>query len=138
LISSASRILVIDGDAVVRRLLPYAIKSRLPVEIDCVATPQEGLDQINPGYDLIIADLQETRHMEAEIVKQLQEKAPETPVVLMSTNDPSLVSKLPTMRLVHWIPKPFDRDTFVNTLRQLLRGRHQATSLSRRRDPRLL
>lgn len=78
-------------------------------------------------YELLIADLQMPGNTQFELVEQLEQIAPEVPVILV-TGYPTLASAIRAVELpvVAYLVKPFDFDELLKHVRKAIQRRRSA------------
>jgi DNA-binding NtrC family response regulator len=114
-----TRILFIDDDATGREVAAHNLR-RAGFEVDLAADGEQGLARFEPGrHQVVITDLKMPRVDGLEVLRQVQARAPDTPV-LMITAYGSMQVGVEAMRAGAYdvVAKPFNRDQLELVVRR--------------------
>ena len=116
----AVRILVIDDDAVACEFLQEAL-SRAGYAVDSYTSAKKALKEDLSQYDLLMSDIRMPDVDGLQFLKQVHEKWPELPVILMTAYG-SLETTMEALRLGAWdyISKPFSPDEIRAMVKKVL------------------
>jgi DNA-binding NtrC family response regulator len=116
----AVRILVIDDDAVACEFLQEAL-SRAGYAVDSYTSAKKALKEDLSQYDLLMSDVRMPDVDGLQFLKQVHEKWPELPVILMTAYG-SLETTMEALRLGAWdyISKPFSPDEIRAMVKKVL------------------
>lgn len=121
------RVLVVEDDATVRRLLEELVWSLglVPVPSGCVA---DAIVQVGPTIDLILLDLALPNGHGFEILEHVAERRNDIPVVVVSAypQDPKHEPPVPIMA---WIRKPFRNLDVVDAIESACRFSSSVTAI---------
>ena len=119
----AVRILVIDDDAVACEFLQEAL-SRAGYAVDSYTSAKKALKEDLSQYDLLMSDIRMPDVDGLQFLKQVHEKWPELPVILMTAYG-SLETTMEALRLGAWdyISKPFSPDEIRAMVKKVLEVR---------------
>jgi DNA-binding NtrC family response regulator len=114
------RILVIDDDAIACEFLQEAL-SLAGYEVDAFTSAQKALREDLSVYDLLMSDIRMPDMDGLEFLRQVHEKWPELPVILMTAYG-SLETTMEALRLGAWdyISKPFSPDQIRAMVKKVL------------------
>jgi DNA-binding NtrC family response regulator len=117
------RILVIDDDAVACEFLQEAL-SRAGYAVDSYISAKKALKEDLSQYDLLMSDIRMPDVDGLQFLKQVHEKWPELPVILMTAYG-SLETTMEALRLGAWdyISKPFSPDEIRAMVKKVLEVR---------------
>jgi DNA-binding NtrC family response regulator len=120
---AAVRILVIDDDAVACEFLQEAL-SRAGYAVDSYTSAKKALKEDLSQYDLLMSDIRMPDVDGLQFLKQVHEKWPELPVILMTAYG-SLETTMEALRLGAWdyISKPFSPDEIRAMVKKVLEVR---------------
>lgn len=114
-----TRILVVDDDEFVRRLLTTVV-NKAGYEVETAGDGAEALEKIAASsYSLILLDLMMPRVDGVEVLREMERGNEQTPVIVMTAADESLISKLPQDRVKRVMRKPFDVNELIETIRDV-------------------
>jgi len=126
---SSARILIVDDDASIRRLVHTLLKNA-GYHADAVEDALQAQKQLtDENYDVVISDIMMPGMSGIDLLKFLQKNSPDVPVILM-TGNPDLETAAEAIRAgsaVDYLSKPFSMD-------QILRTVGQAVDIKRVRD----
>ncbi|MCX7012316.1 MAG: response regulator [Candidatus Sumerlaeota bacterium] len=117
-----ARVLVVDDEPDIRELL----KDMLELEGHSVETAEDGLQAqqmlSDKRFDLVITDLQMPRVDGMQLIQSIRALDPDLPVIVM-TAYPSMRSVIDVMKCgaVDFLPKPFQMDNVLYTVRRTLK-----------------
>ncbi len=114
------RILVIDDDAVAGEFLQEAL-SRAGYKVDATTSAAEALGEDLSRYDLLISDIRMPGIDGLEFLRQVREKWPELPVILVTAYG-SLETTMEALRQGAWdyISKPFSPEAIRLMVQKVL------------------
>jgi DNA-binding response OmpR family regulator len=127
-----TRILVADDDPSVLDTIRYALE-REEFEVDTVTDGEAALAAArNSEYDLLILNVMLPRLFGTDVLRELEGKPAETPIVLLSARD-GRAERVEGLELGadDYITKPFSPQELVSRVRAILRRQE----LERRRSP---
>ncbi len=118
-----ARILVIDDDAVACEFLQEAL-TRAGYEVEAFTSAKEALREDLAVFDLLMSDIRMPDIDGLQFLRQLREKWPELPVILMTAYG-SLETTMEALRLGAWdyISKPFSPDQIRAMVKKVLEVR---------------
>jgi len=118
-----ARILVIDDDAVACEFLQEAL-SRAGYQVDACTSAEEALRRDLSAYDLLISDIRMPDIDGLHLLRRVQEKWPEIPVILVTAYG-SLETTMDALRLGAWdyISKPFTPEAIRGMAKKILEMR---------------
>ena len=122
------RVLVVDDDPLIRRLVPKILE-KLECDIISVATGEEALEHLNQTYfDLILLDLRLPGISGIDVLKETRLKSPGTSVVVITAYG-SVESARQALKLgaSDYLEKPFDPEQMRMLARRAF-GQGEATS----------
>ena len=117
--SDEGRILVIDDEQSMVENLTVLLE-RQGFEVLGALSGQEGLDLFEEeGADLVLSDVRMPKMDGVEVLEEVRDRSPDTPVVLM-TAQASLQSAIRAVNLgaTHYIQKPFENEELLAVLRR--------------------
>lgn len=112
--SLKKRILVVDDDATLRQLIAEAL-STCDYHITEAASGTDAIQLIMAGsFDLVITDMMMPGMSGMELLSQIRESKPETPVLVITAH-PATNLAVTAMKkgAVDFLPKPFDIDNLI-------------------------
>ena len=116
----SARVLVVDDDASIRRLVHTLLKNA-GYHADTVKDAQLAQKQLlDEDYDVVISDIMMPGMSGIELLKILQQNSPDVPVILM-TGNPDLETAAEAIRAgsaVDYLSKPFSTDQILQTVRR--------------------
>jgi len=114
----SSRILVVDDDAGIRRLVQTLLKNA-GYPVDAVENALEAQKQLaEKNYDAVISDIMMPGMSGIDLLKIIQKDSPDIPVILM-TGNPDLGMATEAIRagsVVDYLRKPFSTDQMLRTV----------------------
>lgn len=119
----AAKILIIDDDLALLAALPDMLTFNLDcVEVEGIACPLEAVQRVQgAAYDVIICDLAMPRLDGIAVLQQLRISSPPTRCILMTGHwDEEIRTKAQQAGAFACVPKPIERNTFLDTVRQAL------------------
>jgi two-component system response regulator AtoC len=120
---SSPRILVVDDDAAVRRVVRHAV-SRMGLEVTEVEDGRRGIAQLSNPFDLVITDLTMPLVDGFAVLDAARRQQPSTPVVVLTAS--TMMSEcVRSMRAgaFDFICKPFEVESLQTTIRAALGSR---------------
>ena len=127
---SAARVLVVDDDENMGRACARLFQ-RMGHLCDHVTGVQDALERLDDDeYDLVLTDLVMPGEDGLSLLKQVKERAPTLPVILM-TGYGTIESAVAAMKegATNYITKPFDRDELEAAVHGVLEHRRLATQV---------
>jgi len=118
-----AKILVIDDDLTLLAALPDMLIFNLDrVEVEVIACPVEAVQRVQGvAYDVIICDVAMPRLDGIAVLQQLRISSPATRCILMTGHwDEEIRTKAQQAGAFACVPKPIERHTFLETIRQAL------------------
>ncbi len=116
----SARVLVVDDDAGIRRLVHTLLKNA-GYQADTVEDAQLAQKQLlEEEYDVVISDIMMPGMSGIELLKILQQNSPDVPVILM-TGNPDLETAAAAIRAgsaVDYLSKPFSTDQILQTVKR--------------------
>ena len=120
--NSSHRILVVDDDSDLRRLIAEALV-RSDYQVDTAKDGAAGWDALQArNYNLLITDNQMPKVSGLELVKQLRSARMTLPVIFASGAMPEELDRLPWLQLSATLLKPFTPDELLGTVKSVLRA----------------
>jgi DNA-binding NtrC family response regulator len=122
--SSRSQLLIVDDDTAMREMLASLFRDR-GYAVEEAASAAEALERADKQcFDVALSDIRMPGKTGIEMVGELRERLPETPVVLMTAFG-SIDSAVESMRAgaFDYITKPFEPDAVVLTIERALERR---------------
>lgn len=119
------KILVVDDHALFREGLGLLIGNRLNRETEILqaSNADQALEMAQPDLDLILLDLYLPDSHPFLLIRQIRERNPGVPVVIVSgSEDPVDIANALSLDVAGYIPKRFTADEIVSALRQVLDG----------------
>jgi CheY-like chemotaxis protein len=116
------KILVIDDDEIVRRYFETLL-ARLGYDVVLASNGQEGLACLDHEIDLVISDLfMPGAPFGVELIRQLREKKPHCPVVVISgEGGTKTVESCTALGVTEFLTKPFEMGFIRNILDRLVK-----------------
>ncbi|WP_060873745.1 sigma-54-dependent transcriptional regulator [Myroides odoratus] len=125
--SKESRILIVEDEAAIRRVLTRILEDESPsYKVDAAADGEEGLKMIaQEDYDLVISDIKMPKMSGDELLVEAKKIKPETVFVMISGHG-DLETAINTMKLgaFDYISKPPDLNRLLTTVRNALDKSH--------------
>ena len=121
---SRSQLLIVDDDTAMREMLASLFRDR-GYAVEEAASAAEALERADQQtFDVALSDIRMPGKTGIEMVGELRERLPETPVVLMTAFG-SIDSAVESMRAgaFDYITKPFEPDAVVLTIERALERR---------------
>ncbi len=117
----SKRILIVDDDPGHRRLLSVLLEDE-GLEADVAENGLEALQQLaQQEYGLVLTDYSMPAMDGLELIGELSQRSPSTPVILISGSD-SVRDRAARHPNVHaYLPKPFSIDAFYETVKDALK-----------------
>ena len=122
--SSQSQLLIVDDDTAMREMLSSLFRDR-GYAVEEGRVRRRGLERAGEQcFDVVLSDIRMAGKTGIEMVGELRDRLPETPVVLMTAFG-SIDSAVESMRAgaFDYITKPFEPDTVVLTIERALERR---------------
>jgi two-component system response regulator HydG len=120
-VSDRPRILIIDDEQSMVENLTVLLEKQ-DFEVLSALGGREGLDTFDEeGADLVLTDIRMPRMGGVEVLEEVRDRSPDTPVVLM-TAQASLKSAIEAVNLgaTHYIQKPFENEELTAVLKRAL------------------
>jgi two-component system nitrogen regulation response regulator GlnG len=117
--SSAAQVWVVDDDRSIRWVLEKALQ-KASIQARCFANAGGLLDALSQGKpDAIVTDIRMPGMDGLELLRQLQDKYPQLPVIIMTAHS-DLESAVSAFHggAFEYLPKPFDVDEAVDLVRR--------------------
>lgn len=125
--SKESRILIVEDEAAIRRVLTRILEDESPsYKVDAAEDGEEGLKMITQeDYDLVISDIKMPKMSGDELLVEAKKIKPETVFVMISGHG-DLETAINTMKLgaFDYISKPPDLNRLLTTVRNALDKSH--------------
>ncbi len=115
-------ILVVDDDANIRRVLVYQL-NKAGYKTTAAENGKKALELFSKHrYQAVLTDLNMPELSGEELLKQIKQQSPDTPVIVISAFG-GIGSAVEAMKLgaFHYLAKPLDRDELLHTIRNALR-----------------
>jgi DNA-binding NtrC family response regulator len=121
------RILVIDDDSVACEVLQETLL-RAGYDVDVCTSAKEALGKELSSYNLLISDIRMPEIDGLHLLRQVQERWPELPVILVTAYG-SLETTMEALRLGAWdyISKPFSPEAIRSKVKKVLEVRDLRT-----------
>jgi signal transduction histidine kinase len=119
-------ILIVDDDAALLQALPQVVDLRMKdVPVETADSAQQALALIKENdYDAIVSDVKMPGMDGIELLAQIHEIRPDTPVVLITGHgDHGLAIQAIRGGAYDYILKPIDRDAFISALKRAIQTR---------------
>jgi serine phosphatase RsbU (regulator of sigma subunit) len=126
IMSTASRVLIVDDDAALLEALPDALKLRMSdVNVDVCDSATCALDYIQrTDYDAIVSDIKMPGMDGLALLGELKTRRPQTPTLMITGHgEHDLAVAALRGGAYDFIQKPIDRDYFVASLRRAINMR---------------
>lgn len=123
---STAPILIVDDDAALLQALPQVVDLRMKdVQVETADSAQQALTLIKENdYDAIVSDVKMPGMDGIELLAQIREVRPDTPVVLITGHgDHGLAIQAIRGGAYDYILKPIDRDAFISALKRAIQTR---------------
>ncbi len=132
------KILIVDDDPSILRMLARLLKAQLDARIDTVESGEQALVQLESiDYDLILLDINLPQRSGLEILKILSNQKPHLPVVIMTAHSkPQVIIDAIKEGAYEFLSKPFETQELLDIIKRLLKSQeltrtpHQIISLS--------
>lgn len=123
----AFRILVVDDEELLRRLLVTALSGR-GHQVDAVADGTEAVARLEKGrYELLITDFRMPRMTGTGLIRWIRERDLKVPVILMSSNTiEEMKSTVQDLSGVEFLRKPFGLTDLFTAVQRARRGQNPA------------
>jgi DNA-binding NtrC family response regulator len=123
---SPARILLVDDDANLRRVIEYSLSER-GHSVAAVASGEEALQRLHEGFDLVLTDVQLEGRSGLDVLAETKARTPET-IVIVITAYGAIQDAVRAMKLgAHdYLTKPFDLDALSMTVEKALHYRKLA------------
>ncbi len=118
---STPKILIVDDDLIIRELM-YDLLTPKGYSVDCVQSGRRALDMMSQqAYELIISDMIMDEMSGIELLKQVKEKDPDIPFLVM-TGHASMESAIQALRLgaFDYMKKPVENNEILITIKNAL------------------
>ena len=119
----SARVLIVDDEKRLAYFLGQTLKLDFPeCQVDTAYSGEEALSSLASNtYDLIIADVRMPGVSGMELIKGVRYLDAEVPIILMTGyGSASLRREAATLGVNHYVDKPFDVDSLISTVSQLL------------------
>ncbi len=115
-----TRMLVVDDDDATRSIVAKLL-TELNVELTFAEDGEAALDAVSNGtYDLMLLDIELPKLDGFEVMKQMQERGDDVPVVGVSADDtPERRNQALQMGFSFWLGKPISKASLISTVRAL-------------------
>lgn len=104
-----TRILCVDDDKLLQKVIKISLKSIPNIEIDCCTSPNEALKKVEESIpDLMILDVMMEEMSGVELSKRIKASHPDIPVIFLTgTSKPQDIKDLKDQGAIDVISKPF-------------------------------
>ena len=119
----SARVLIVDDEKRLAYFLGQTLQLDFPeCQVDTAYSGEEALSSLaSHAYDLIIADVRMPGVSGMELIKGVRYLDAEVPIILMTGyGSASLRREAATLGVNHYVDKPFDVDSLISTVSQLL------------------
>jgi DNA-binding NtrC family response regulator len=125
--SPESTILVLSGKADEPQSIARMLADRFRVVE--AESPEEGLDQLSNGVEVVVADLETAKSAGLEFLRQGKARRPGTPVLAV-TNGGDVNAAVEAMKLgaADCLVKPLQQEKLLETVSQLIDKRHRTSA----------
>lgn len=86
-------------------------------DLSCFNLPENAIEKITDGYDLIITDKKMPKYTGIDIIKKVEEKSPETPVFMITGDSTEVFDFINSKSLV--LKKPINFETLIEQIERL-------------------
>lgn len=115
------KILVVDDDAVERRLLQTLLGKVAGYEVLTAEDGKSALERAVPTVNAVLLDLQLPDMSGMEVLRQLKSRRPQLPVVMLTgVTDVRMAVEAVQAGALQYLTKPFENDQLLITLRNAL------------------
>ena len=115
-----ARLLLVEDDTSIAEPLIAALR-REGHDVDWSSTGEKGLASAGPGVDLVLLDLGLPDLDGMQVYKQIAARWPDLPVLFSTGHgDQNLLTNTPNGKKVGYLQKPYESDTLLAALDELL------------------
>ena len=119
----SARVLIVDDEKRLAYFLGQTLQLDFPeCQVDTAYSGEEALSSLaSHAYDLIIADVRMPGVSGMELIKGVRYLDAEVPIILLTGyGSASLRREAATLGVNHYVDQPFDVDSLISTVSQLL------------------
>ena len=118
----AEKILIVDDEPDMLRLLSMIIKEKTPYEVTTTNNPLEALELAKKGFDLLIADLKMPGLNGIELLESVKRFDEDIPTIIITAYG-TVEAAVETMQKVafDFITKPFRKEQILFTIERALK-----------------
>ena len=115
-IESFDRVLVVDDDPIIRKMLTRFLLAR-DFEVETAADGQEALDALRRGgIDVVLLDIEMPKLNGLEVLERFQIEGIDVGIIMISGADETAARKSLQMGASDFVVKPFDLDYLATSL----------------------
>ena len=124
----AKRILMIDDDKHMHRILQLYLRSR-NVEVVGVSSGRMALHKLDEeSFDLVLTDIQMPGMDGRELIQRIRQKYPDLPILIISAyEEEKFQNEINSLKNVQMVAKPFDQNTILEKIDKLLQSDNNTT-----------
>jgi DNA-binding NtrC family response regulator len=118
----AEKILIVDDEPDMLRLLSMIIKEKTPYEVTTTNNPMEALELAKKGFDLLIADLKMPGLNGIELLESVKRFDEDIPTIIITAYG-TVEAAIETMQkgAFDFITKPFRKEQILFTIERALK-----------------
>ncbi len=112
------KFLIVDDEEDIREVLSMMIQSNYDVQILQAVNGEHAIEmlQTEGPFDLVFSDLNMPKKNGVEVYKELRQVSPQTPFILITTEDKVFKTHIPQPTFYEFIDKPFTEDDLTKTI----------------------
>ena len=112
------KFLIVDDEEDIREILSLMIQSNYDVQIYQAVDGENAIEilQADGPFDLVFSDLNMPKKNGVEVYKELRHLSPQTPFILVTTEDKVFKSHIPNPTYYEFIDKPFTEQDLTQTV----------------------
>ena len=124
----AKRILMIDDDKHMHRILQLYLRSR-NVEVVGVSSGRMALHKLDEeSFDLVLTDIQMPGMDGRELIQRIRQKYPDLPILIISAyEEEKFQNEINSLKNIQMVAKPFDQNTILEKIDKLLQSDNNTT-----------